>query len=58
MKHIITLVVVTAFTMTAALAGEQCCQDKAKAAAEAKAKAAKSDGSVKGAQQLVKVAKK
>jgi len=55
MKHLITFLVVTAFSVAVAQAGEECC--KAKAACDAKAKAAKavkSDGSAKGAQQLVK----
>ncbi|HZI77730.1 MAG TPA: hypothetical protein VFD73_27565 [Gemmatimonadales bacterium] len=52
MKHIITLFVLTAFSVAVAQAGEECC--KGKAACDTKAKAAKSDGSVKGAQQLVK----
>ena len=52
MKHLITILVVAAFSVAVARAGDECC--KSKAACDAKAKAAKSDGSVNGAQQLVK----
>ena len=52
MKHLITILVVAAFSLAVAQASEECC--KAKAKAETKAKAVKSDGSAKGAQQLVK----
>jgi hypothetical protein len=54
MKHIITLLVVTAFTVVVAQAGEECCKSKAACDSKAKAKAVKSDGTAKGAQQLVK----
>lgn len=54
MKHIITLLVVTAFAVSVAQAGEACCKSKAACDAKAKAKTVKADGTVKGAQLLVK----
>ncbi len=52
MKHLVTLLVVTAFAVSVAQAGESCCKDKA---CDAKAKTVKkADTSVRGAQLLVK----
>ncbi len=56
MKHLITLLVLTVFSVVVAQAGEECCKAKA-AACDAKAKAikaAKANSAIKGAQQLVK----
>jgi hypothetical protein len=53
MKHLVTLLVVSAFAISVAQAGEECC--KAKSACSAKAKVAKkADTSVRGAQLLVR----
>ncbi|HKX62241.1 MAG TPA: hypothetical protein VJS65_10360 [Verrucomicrobiae bacterium] len=53
MKHLVTLLVVTAFAVTVAQAGESCCKEKA--ACDSKAKVTKkADTSVRGAQLLVK----
>jgi hypothetical protein len=53
MKHLVTLLVVTAFAVSVAQAGESCCQGKS--ACDSKAKIVKkADTSVRGAQLLVK----
>jgi len=55
MKHLVTLLVVTAFAVSVAQAGDSCCKDKEKSCCDAKAKVAKkADTSVRGAQLLVK----
>ncbi len=57
MKHLLMLFVVTAFSVAAVQAAEECCKAKAAACCDAKAKAlkaAKANSSTKGAQMLVR----